>query len=46
METHITGKKYITLEHVCQVLQDNEELHQLFKEDTKSVVDLTDPNEN
>ncbi|KAL1785284.1 histone H2A-Bbd type 1-like [Sigmodon hispidus] len=34
-EAHISGKKRITAEHVYQVVQKNEQLHQLFKEDIK-----------
>ncbi|KAL6071071.1 hypothetical protein STEG23_010472 [Scotinomys teguina] len=36
-EAHMSGKKRITLEHVYQVVENNEQLHQLFEENTKSV---------
>ncbi|KAL6084600.1 hypothetical protein STEG23_013622 [Scotinomys teguina] len=36
-EAHMSGKKRITPEHVYQVVENNEQLHQLFEENTKSV---------
>ncbi|XP_005087182.1 histone H2A-Bbd type 1-like [Mesocricetus auratus] len=46
MEAHINGKKCITAEHLHQVIQSDEELHQLFTEDATSVVALLDPKGN
>ncbi|XP_006995665.1 histone H2A-Bbd type 1-like [Peromyscus maniculatus bairdii] len=39
-EAFIRGKKRITPEHLCWVIQNNRQLSQLFKENTKSLDDL------
>ncbi|CAH6779648.1 H2al2a [Phodopus roborovskii] len=38
-EAHINGRKRITPEHVYRVVQNNEHLQELFKEDANSGVD-------
>ncbi|KAL1764507.1 histone H2A-Bbd type 1-like [Sigmodon hispidus] len=45
---HNSGKKRIAPEHLYQVIQDNQQLKQLFQEDTKSMIDeiLDDDEEN
>lgn len=40
------GRKRISPEHVRQVVQNNDQLHQLFKEDTIPVLESSEPNEN
>ncbi|XP_052598866.1 histone H2A-Bbd type 1-like [Peromyscus californicus insignis] len=38
-EAHVSGKKRISPDHVYQVVQNNEQLHQLFEDNNKSVDD-------
>lgn len=45
-EAHTSGRKRISPEHLCRVVQNNDQLHQLFKEGTKSVFESADPDEN
>lgn len=43
---HINGRKRIAPEHLCQVLRNNPQLHQLLKEGTKSMIESSEPDEN
>lgn len=45
-KAHMSGRKRITPEHVCQVVQNNDQLCQLFKEERKSEFESSEPNEN
>lgn len=45
-EAHTSGRKRISPEHLCRVVQNNDQLHQLFKEGTKSVFESADPDGN
>lgn len=45
-EAHTCGRKRIAPEHVCRVVQNNDQLQQLFKEGTKSVLETSEPDEN
>lgn len=45
-EAHTSGRKRIAPEHLCRVVQNNDQLLQLFKEGTKSVFESSDPDEN
>ncbi|XP_034342218.1 histone H2A-like 3 [Arvicanthis niloticus] len=45
-EAHNNGRKRIAPEHVCQVVQNNDQLHQFFKEGTKSPFDSSEPDQN
>ena len=43
---HTTGRKRIAPEHVCRVVQNNEQLHQLFKQGGTSVFEPPEPDDN
>ena len=43
---HTTGRKRIAPEHVCRVVQNNEQLHQLFKQGGTSVFEPPEPEDN
>ncbi|OBS69792.1 hypothetical protein A6R68_01667 [Neotoma lepida] len=45
-EACIMGKKRITPEHLCWVIENNVQLIQLLEENTKSLADLSELNEN
>ena len=44
--THTSGMKRIAPEHVCQVVQNKEQLHQLFKQGGTSVFEPPEPDDN
>lgn len=45
-EAHTSGRKRISPEHLCRVVQNNDQLYQLFKEGNESVFESSDPDEN